>query len=295
MVKKIKPFEELDIIDDYMANAAASDPEVGVDFSRTLVEGLLQKSLGENIRVNIQKAILGSTPMKRGIRMDIEVLEYEGDVFDALPVNVYDVEPNKRDDIDIVKHNRYYQAKIDSRNLQSGEKDFVRLPNLFVMMITNYDPFGYGYMLYTVHNRCDEVPELEYEDGLRFLYFNTTGTKGGSEALKRMLAYIQDSKSQNATDDATQRLHDIVSQVKESPEVRDAYMMWEEKIFYERRDAKEEGRLEGRLEGREEGLREERIRAIKKKLEKNKSPEQIADELEISVEEVKDYISLIQG
>lgn len=68
-------------------------------------------------------------------------------------------------------------------------------------------------------------------------------------------------------------------------------MMWEEKIFYERRDAKEEGRLEGR----EEGLREERIRAIKKKLEKNKSPEQIADELEISVEEVKDYISLIQG
>lgn len=39
MVKKIKPFEELDIIDDYMANAAASDPEVGVDFSRTLVEG----------------------------------------------------------------------------------------------------------------------------------------------------------------------------------------------------------------------------------------------------------------
>ena len=283
MVKKIKPFEELDIIDDYMANAAASDPEVGVDFSRTLVEGLLQKSLGENIRVNIQKAILGSTPMKRGIRMDIEVLEYEDDVFDALPVNVYDVEPNKRDDIDIVKHNRYYQAKIDSRNLQSGEKDFVRLPNLFVMMITNYDPFGYEYMLYTVHNCCDEVPELEYDDGLRFLYFNTTGTKGGSEALKRMLAYIQDSKSQNATDDATQRLHDIVSQVKESPEVRDAYMMWEEKIFYERRDAKEEG------------LMEERIRAIKKKLEKNKSPEQIADELEISVEEVKEYISLIQG
>ena len=81
------------------------------------------------------------------------------------------------------------------------------------------------------------------------------------------------------TDDATQRLHDIVSQVKESPEVRDAYMMWEKKIFYERRDA----------------ITEERIRAIKKKLEKNKSPEKIADELEIHVDEVKEYISLIQG
>lgn len=287
MVKKIKPFEELDIMDDYMANAAASDPEVGAVFARILVEGLLQKELGENIRVNIQRAILGNTPMKRGIRMDIEVLEYEDDVFDALPVSVYDIEPNKRDNIDIVKHNRYYQAKIDSRNLQSGEKDFVRLPNLFVVMITNYDPFGYDHMLYTVRNRCDEVPELEYEDGLRFLYFNTKGTLGGNEALKRMLAYIQDSKSQNATDDATQKLHDIVSQVKESPEVRDAYMMWEEKIFYERRDAKEEGR--------QEALVEERIRAIKKKFEKNKSIEQIADELEISVEEVKEYVSLIQS
>ena len=76
-------------------------------------------------------------------------------------------------------------------------------------------------------------------------------------------------------------------------------MMWEEKIFYERRDTKEEGRLEGlekgRQEGRQEAITEERTRAIKKKLEKNKSPEQIADEPEICVEEVKMYISLIQG
>ena len=66
-------------------------------------------------------------------------------------------------------------------------------------------------------------------------------------------------------------------------------MMWEEKIFYERRDAKEEGRQEGR----QETLR--LIHEIKNSLEKNKSPEQIAEELEISVEEVKEYISLIQG
>lgn len=82
----------------------------------------------------------------------------------------------------------------------------------------------------------------------------------------------------------TQRLHDIVSQVKESPEARDAYMMWEEKIFYERRDAKEEGR--------QETLRI--IREIKTLIEKNYSPEQIVDELDISIEDVKEYISLVQ-
>lgn len=53
MEYKIKPFEELDVIDDYMANAAASDPVVGKAFARALVEGLLQKELGEHLRVNV--------------------------------------------------------------------------------------------------------------------------------------------------------------------------------------------------------------------------------------------------
>ena len=144
-------------------------------------------------------------------------------------------------------------------------------------MITNYDPFGFGYMLYTVRNRCDEVPDLEYKDGLQFLYFNTTGTLGGNEELKRLLMFIQKSESKNATDVATKRLHDYISLVKESPEARAEYMMWEEKIFYERRDAREE----------------ERIRMVRKKLEKNKSIEQIAGELEISVEEAAAYVKLI--
>lgn len=186
------------------------------------------------------------------------------------------MEPNKRKDFDIIKHNRFYQAKIDSRNLDVGEKDFIKLPNLFVIMITNYDPFGHDFMLYTVHNKCNEVPELEYEDGLCFLYFNTTGNRGGNDSLKKLLVYIQDSKSYNVTDEATQRLHEYVSAVKELPEMRDAYMMWEEKIFYERRDAKEEVY----------------ISAVLKKLEKNKSVEQIADELEITVEEAEKYIQL---
>ena len=91
---------------------------------------------------------------------------------------------------------------------------------------------------------CDEVFELEYEDGLRFLYFNTTGLLGGNEALKKFLSYIQSSTEVNVTDNATKRLHECVSIVKESPEARIKYMMWEEKIFYERRDAKEEGKEE---------------------------------------------------
>ena len=259
---------------------------MGKQFSRTLVEGLLQIKLGENIRVNIQRALVGDTPLKRGIRLDIEVLEHEVESGSTPPINVYNIEPNKRRDIDIVKHNRFYQAKIDSRNLNSGEKDFVNLPNLFVIMITNYDPFGYDYMLYTIRNRCEEIPELKYEDGLCFLYFNTTGSLGGSKELRNLLTYIQNSSSKNVTNDIIRQLHEYLCQVKESPEVRAEYMLWEEKIFYERREAKEEGKAEG--------CEEERLRIIKTKVKKGKTAEQIAEELELSVEDIETYISMME-
>lgn len=104
-------------------------------------------------------------------------------------------------------------------------------------------------MLYTIHNQCAEIPELIYEDGLQYIYFNTEGTKGGNATIKKLLNYLQESKINNVTDETTQKLHDFVSKVRVSPEARFEYMTWEEKIFYERLEAKDEGRAEGRQEG----------------------------------------------
>lgn len=236
-----KPFEELDIIDDFLMNAVACDEEVGEEFCRTLVTSLLQRELGK-IRVNIQKVIPANTPLHRGIRMDVEVIEYNEK--EEVVKNIYDIEPNKISSTNLQKHNRFYQAKIDGKNMKAGEKDFVRLPNLFVITITNYDPFGYDYMMYTVRNQCVEIPEMNYDDGLTFIYFNTTGVKGGNLAIKQLLNYIQESKINNVTNEATQTLHSCVSRVRILPEVRMEYMTLEEKIFYERLDAKNEGKIE---------------------------------------------------
>lgn len=60
-----------------------------------------------------------------------------------------------------------------------------------------------------------------------------------------------------------------------------------------RRDEREEGRLEGRAEGRMEGTQRILIDLIKKKISKNKMLEQIADELEMEVDEIRNYYSLI--
>ncbi len=241
----IKPFEDLDVIDDFLMNALASDEEVGEPFCRTLIRGLLQREL-EIVRISVQRVIGAKTPGQRGIRMDVEILEAqsEGGI-----KTIYDIEPNKVRGYNLPKHNRFYQAKIDARNLDTKDKTFRNLPNLFVITITDYDPFGYNQRIYTVHNTCEEVEELEYEDGLCFLYFNTTGTEGGSESVCHLLKYLQDSKMDNVTDTITKELHDCVSQVKKNPELRGGYMTLEEKIYYECEEAKAEGRAEGKAEG----------------------------------------------
>ena len=91
--------------------------------------------------------------------------------------------------------------------------------------------------MYTIRNHCEEIPELEYGDGLHFYYFYTGGKHGGNEQIRTLLRYIQDSREENATDEATKELHSYVKQAKVSPEVKQAYMRFEEIIYYEREEA----------------------------------------------------------
>ena len=243
MSYNFRPLEELNVIDDFLMNAIANDPDVGEPFCRTLLSVLLQRPIGK-LKVRAQRVIPALTPEHRGIRMDVEMEEELQNLDDLPSMNLYDVEPHLPKDLDYPRHNRFYQAKIDNRLMKRGEKDFRKLPNLFVITITNYDIYGYDYMMYTVHNKCDEVPELEYKDGLCFFYFNTSGTKGGSPEIKAMLNYIQNSTDENVTNEATRKLHQYVEDVKVLPEVRREYMTFEEYLDYWGRDLKAEERRE---------------------------------------------------
>lgn len=241
-----KSFEELDVLDDFLMNAVATDPQVGEPFCRTVLSVLLERKVGK-LRIVAQRAISALTPGLRGIRMDVEVEEWVEDEPSGMSRglgegnsrirNVYDLEPHLQNDTHFPKRNRFYQAKIDSRYMKSGEEDFRELPDLYVLTITNFDPFGYDYMMYSMSNRCNEVPELDYADGLKFIYFYTGGNKGGNEEIRAMLRYLQHSVSQNVTNESIREIHNCVSKVKILPEVKLEYMKFEEIIAYERRDA----------------------------------------------------------
>ena len=284
MAYKKRKLEDLNVLDDFMFSAAASDEEVGKEFCRTVLSVLLQKELGE-IQITAQKTILPCTPEMRGIRMDVEVKDPLEDTLPSL--NVYDVEPHLRKEKYFPRHNRFYQAKIDSRYIRNGERNFGNLPNLFVLTITEYDPFGKDQMIYTVSNSCREEPGLKYDDGLVFYYFNTKGKKGGTSEIRAMLKYMMESTEKNVVNEDIRNLHRCVERVKVLPEIREEFMRFEDVIAWEKEKSHEEGIEEGRKEGRirmlieisrESGLSDEKIL------------KQLMDKCELTEKEAREYL-----
>ena len=241
-----KPFEELDVLDNFLMNAIAMNQEVGEAFCRKVLSVLLQRKIGK-VKVVAQYTLPAQNPRYRGIRMDVKVEEPESGDGTRL-ANVYDLEPHLQKNLHLPRHNRFYQAKMDSRYMKRGDDDFSRMPNLFVITILNFDPFGYDYMMYTFENRCTEVEGLKYEDGLKFIYFYTGGTKGGNGNIKTMLQYLHHSTADNAMDDTTKELHGYVSRVKTAPEIKEEYMRFEEFLAYERKEAAQEAAQDTRIQ-----------------------------------------------
>ncbi len=240
---KRRSFEELDLIDDFLMNCVATDPLVGEACFKKMLSVLLEREIGK-VSVVCQRVIMGADTNLRGIRMDVEVNEsVEADGKKTI-ANVYDIEPHTRNDLDFPRHNRFYQAKIDSKHLKSGEKDFSKLPNLYVVTITNFDIFKEDYMVYTFRNSCIEIPGLEYPDGLSFVYFNTKGTKGGSQSIKNMLNFIQESRLERVLDEATKEIARYVEHVKADPALKEGSMTLD--YYFDRE--REEGKIEGKIE-----------------------------------------------
>ena len=277
----MKSIDDADLMDDVFMNLVASDPDVGKDVCRTLLSVLLQKKI-DNVRIHAQRMIPGSGDKMRGIRLDVQIDELVSKR-DQKIVNMYDVEPHNRWEKSFERMLRFRQAKIDSINMTAGDNDFSHLPNLYIILITEFDVWGKDHMVYTIRNKCDEVPELDYNDGLKFLYFNTKGKKGGSESIRNMLKYMQDSKESSAVDDATRELDKYVSNVRQNPEVRGNYMTFGDRIDWEKEMSRKEGLEEGREEGREEG----HVDVIEDMLKNGKTVEMIAEFCNYPVEYVR--------
>ena len=215
-----EPFEKLDVMDNFLFNQLSTNPKTKEGFLRCLIRNLLGIEPGK-IVIRAENMIYPTLPDKRGVRLDVQIdeLNQKDDI-----TTIYDIEPHRDFERDYPKKIRFSQAQIDKNSMSSGNNDFSCLPELFIVNITNYDPFGDDQMVYTFQKRCIEAPELVYNDGVTILYFNTTGTKGGSDDLKKFLEYLEKSEPEKAVTFATQELQGYVEQIKHDAEIGGNYM-----------------------------------------------------------------------
>ena len=167
---------------------------------------------------------------------------------------IYDAEPQKTNTKNFPKRSRLYQGLIDSNLLPPGSVDFNALNTVVIILITPFDIFGHELYKYTFHMKCEEVPELQLDDGATRIFLNTHGKHPElvSEELIELLKYIElstDETAEHCNSEKVQELHRKICQLKANKQMEAKFMQaWEEKVL-ERQEAYEEGKQVGEERG----------------------------------------------
>lgn len=284
-IQRKKELKDLNMMDAFLFDALTEKPEDAKVIARTIVRRVLGHDLRE-IMVESQKQFLGLELGQRGIRMDLWVRETETDTEGRPVVRLYDIEPNIYED-DLPKRSRYYQATADVKELPTSSK-FKNLPQLIMIWILPYDPFGDDRMLYTVKNMVVENKELVYNDGVVKLFLYTKGKRGGSEDLKSLLTYFEETTQDNAVDAELLEIQRIVGTVKRSRETEDRYMTLQEIIDHE----KDFSYQDGLQVGLEQGLQQVVRTCQSLNQTKEKTIETLKQQCNLTEEAAKEYVSL---
>ena len=118
----------------------------------------------------------------------------------------------------VVPQKVYYGSELETHGARLDvylEED----ENVLVIFIMSHDPFSRNRMVYTVANRCLEELELPYDDGARTLFLYTKGTEGNPrKELQELLKYMENSSSENVTNDSLKKIHQMTRVVKSNKE-----------------------------------------------------------------------------
>ncbi|MCM1127302.1 MAG: Rpn family recombination-promoting nuclease/putative transposase [Lachnospiraceae bacterium] len=253
-IRRFRKLEELNLIDNFLFQEMLSHKEEGEEFVRILLSTILEKNI-RKVKIIPQKNILGADTNLHGIRLDAYI-EDVSDELDATAANaevisdIYDIEPNNTYEKEsLPKRMRYYHGLIDTQFLSAGT-DYAKLPNVVIIVILPYDPFGKNRMMYTIKNSCIDDLSVPYDDGAKKIFLYTRGTAGNpSQKLSDMLKYIEKTTDNNVTDPDIKSIQQLVEKVKRKKEVGINHMKsWEiEKMV------RDEGYAEGYEGGYDKG------------------------------------------
>ena len=238
--KESKTLQELNLTDDFLFDVATEELE-NCKAIIELTTGLRLKSL----KWKSGQKVIHNLPGKRGVRLDFIAESEDGRIFD--------VEMQNRNEGNIPKRTRFYQALIDAPILKSGERGFDKMNPLYIIIICNYDPYGKKKYCYTFDNQCKEVPGLRLGDEVTKLLLSTKGEneKEVPKELVDFLHYVTESNENGLPDECDERLkrlHESIREIKASADMEVEYMKMEERERIIRDEGKQIGIINGKIE-----------------------------------------------
>ena len=233
-----KTLRELTIKNNFMFGAVMCDEEICKEF----LEMVLQIPI-ERVEVSKEKSIVYH-PEYKGVRLDVFAKDEHH--------THYDVEMQATRNPAIGKRARYYHSQIDMELLLSGE-EYAKLPNSYVIFICDFDPFGKKKYCYTFANQCLEDKDLNQQDGAVSIFLSTYG-ENEKEVPERMVNFLKfvradlEDSEKDFKDAYVKKLQESIRHVKESREMEERFMLFQEMLRDERAEGKAEGKAEAVIE-----------------------------------------------
>ena len=213
-IRRIKPFDELTITDDFMFGAVMSDPKR----CKKLLEYILGIKIARIDYKEKQKTIDVFYDSK-GVRLDLTVIDENGQVFDI------EIQTSKNENLPL--RIRYYHDMLDLDMLEKS-MDYTKLNRCFVIFICTFDMFGKDRYMYTFKRQCQEDSSVFLGDEAVSIVLNTDGKVGEiNSELRDALHYMA---GQTPTGKFAKDLDDAVHKVKSDEKWRNGYMTYAVKL-----------------------------------------------------------------
>ena len=271
--KYLETLKKFRLIDDAFFSACFDDNAKDVEY---ILRIILEKADLKVLKVQTQKSV--ENIYGRSVYFDVFATDTQG--------KLYNIEVQRADSGAIPQRARYNSVMLDYHELNKQE-DFRKLPESFVIFITENDVIGADEKIYHIDRIVKETGK-EFGDGTHIIYVNGSfkGEKG-----KPLDDLIHDFFCDNPQDMRHKQLAERVSFLKDNKgDVGKMSSIISEIFKDEIAEAAQKAKDEGKTEGKENTL----IENIRSLMETTKwTAQQAMDALKIPANEQEKYLSLI--
>lgn len=241
-MKRKKQLKELTLKDNFMFGAVMMEEENCKRF--------LELALGfpiERVEVSKEKSIVFH-PEYKGVRLDVYARDEKN--------TRYNVEMQVAKKPELGKRVRYYHGQIDMELLLSGS-GYTELPEVYVIFICDFDPFGKKKYRYTFTRHCEEDAGVYLQEGCKSIFLSTAG-ENDQEVPKELVKFLNfvraelNESERDFEDDFVKKLQKTIRRIKSNREMEERFMIFEEMLREERAEGKAEGKIEDIFELLEE-------------------------------------------